>query len=136
MYELRVYFHPILDETNHPRERNLTIDNGLPEADDHFQRVTLCVKLLPHGHLDVAPLEITEGVTFRLLPQYLAPEALRAHWVNAVEGSWLNVNGYDVGPIISTWSKPELEDLVFDLARVFERTVIWEDEVDEQGDLA
>ncbi len=133
MYHLRMYPHPILDEANHLDERIVTFDNGLPETDPDCVKVTLRAKLLPHGHIKIDALEIYDGITFRLLRKYLALEAaVRACWIEAVEGIWLRLDGRDVSSAVRACWKPFLTDFVTDIARFFGRTLVWEDDIDEE----
>ncbi len=135
MPKIRVSFDPFLDDASNPDERIITVHNGvsvLYPPTDH-QKVVLRVTRLRDHHLKIDLLEVTDGVTFRVPRAHLAPKPpVKAHWVNAAEGSWLVLDGHDIGTVTSAWLKPFLTEFVTDVARFFGRTLVWQDEVDDE----
>jgi hypothetical protein len=137
MAKIRVSFDPFLDDASNPDERIITVHNGIsalyPPSDR--QEAVLRVRRLHDHHLEFDTLEVSEGVTFRIPKAHLAPEPpVEAHWVNASEGSWLVLDKQDVSSLISPLLKPFLTELVTNIAHFFGRTLVWQNDVDEQRD--
>ena len=135
MSQIRVNFEPFIDDETNPDERIIAFHNGLPESEppSDYQGGLIRFRLLPHLHLEVELYLLTEGVTIRAPRENRALEpVVMAHWVRSPEGIWLVLDGREVGIIVSEDSRQLLTDFVTDIARVFGRTLVWEDDIDEE----
>ena len=60
--------------------------------------------------------------------------AVKAHWVRSREGIWYVFDSCYESPIMSAYLQPFITELVTDNFRYFGKTLIWEDDVDDESE--
>jgi hypothetical protein len=58
---------------------------------------------------------------------------VRVHWVRSPEGIWYVLDGCGESPIMSAYLQSFVTDLLTDIFRCLGRTLVWEDDVDDES---